>query len=183
LSEKNQLAHYEKIINEFIEDEDLEKATKAIPTIYEVVRKKINIDLETINEVQGKHADTVNLLSEYLKDEEQDLSIKNQEKVKSKTKIEKTAIPKSDKQSYNNYVTEISLSEIQDNLLKMFALQELTLSFKSVEKFAKTHGKLKNQLIESINDSCYEFLDDLLIEEEDENYTINTSYYKKITTK
>jgi hypothetical protein len=77
----------------------LEKATKAIPTIYEVVRKKINIDLDTINEVQGKHADTVNLLSEYLKDEEQDLPIKNQEKVKSKPKIEKTAISKSEKQN------------------------------------------------------------------------------------
>ena len=182
-SEKSQLAQYEKIIDDLIIDKDLEKAIIAIPTIYEVVRKKINIDLDTINEVQGKHADTVNLLSEYLKDEEQDFPVKNLEKVKSKTKEEKATIPKSENQSYNNYIAEISLSEIQDNLLKMFALQEFTLSFKSVEKFAKTHGKLKNQLIESINDSCYEFLDDLLIEEEDENYTINISYYKKITTK
>jgi hypothetical protein len=38
-------------------------------------------------------------------------------------------------------------------------------------------------LIESINDTCYEFLDDILIEEEDDYYTIDTNYFQKILTK
>ena len=35
-----------------------------------------------------------------------------------------------------------------------------------VESFAKERGMFKNQVIESINDRCYEVLDDVLIEEE-----------------
>lgn len=33
-----------------------------------------------------------------------------------------------------------------------------------IEEFVKSKGVLKNQLIESINESCYELLDDVLIE-------------------
>jgi hypothetical protein len=38
----------------------------------------------------------------------------------------------------------------------------------------------RNQLIESINESCFETLDDILIEEEEDYYQINESYYKQI---
>jgi DNA-directed RNA polymerase subunit H (RpoH/RPB5) len=37
------------------------------------------------------------------------------------------------------------------------------------------------KLIESINETCYDLLDDVLIEEEDDYYTINTSYFKRIS--
>ena len=38
----------------------------------------------------------------------------------------------------------------------------------------------RNQLIESINESCFETLDDILIEEEEDYYQINEDYYKQI---
>jgi hypothetical protein len=44
-------------------------------------------------------------------------------------------------------------------------------------------GLFPGGLIESINESCYEKLDDLLIEEEDENYIMNPGYYQIITAK
>lgn len=34
--------------------------------------------------------------------------------------------------------------------------------------------------IDSINDSCFEILDDILIEEDEDYFTINTDYYKKL---
>lgn len=41
----------------------------------------------------------------------------------------------------------------------------------------------KNQLIESINEICYNNLDDVLIEEEEDNYIINENYYQRILAK
>jgi hypothetical protein len=49
-----------------------------------------------------------------------------------------------------------------------------------VEAFARSKGALKNQIIESINDMCYDHLDDILIEEDGEYYTVNPEYYKII---
>ena len=48
------------------------------------------------------------------------------------------------------------------------------------EAFAKSKGVFKNQLIESINDICFERLDDVLIEEDEEYYTVNQYYYHKL---
>jgi len=39
----------------------------------------------------------------------------------------------------------------------------------------------KNQLVDSINESCYEVLDDVLIEEDGDTYTLNQNYYQKIS--
>ena len=39
----------------------------------------------------------------------------------------------------------------------------------------------KNQLVDSINDLCSQFLDgEALIQEEEENYIIEKSYYKEL---
>ena len=43
------------------------------------------------------------------------------------------------------------------------------------------NGVFVNQLIESINDSYYEFLDDLLIEEDEENYVIYLENFQKVS--
>jgi hypothetical protein len=52
-----------------------------------------------------------------------------------------------------------------------------------LETFAKSNSVMKNQLVESINELCYELLDDVLIEEDDEYYTIDPRYYQKIQAK
>ena len=51
-----------------------------------------------------------------------------------------------------------------------------------VEAFATGRGLFKNQLIEGINDACYEYLDDVLIEEEDDGYVAYKEYFMKIFT-
>jgi hypothetical protein len=47
-----QLHDFEQIISEFIKDKNLDKALNAVPKIYEVKRKKIQLDRTTIKEVQ-----------------------------------------------------------------------------------------------------------------------------------
>ena len=68
-------------------------------------------------------------------------------------------------------------------ILELFAKNNFSILQSEVEFFTKSKGIFKNQLIESLNDACYELLDDLLIEEEGDYYTINTNYFQKIFAK
>jgi hypothetical protein len=65
----------------------------------------------------------------------------------------------------------------------LFSKNNFSILQSEIEDFAKSKGVFKNQVIESINESCYEVLDDVLIEEEDDYYTIIPEYFQKISTK
>ena len=66
-------------------------------------------------------------------------------------------------------------------MLLLFAAHGLTLTKAAVDDFAQQHGALRNQLLDGLNDACYELLDDVLLEETDDTYTIYKPYYQKIT--
>jgi uncharacterized protein YgiM (DUF1202 family) len=122
----------------------------------------------------------VELLKEYLKDEYEDENntIKTQEINHEEVKIEITKKNETSRNIPNS--SSIYFTQIQTTTLEVFAKSNFTLSKSELETFAKSKGVFKNQLIESINEICYDDLDDVLIEEEDDNYVINESYYKTI---
>ena len=155
-----------------ITDEGLDKALESVSKAPEVKRKKLQFDTASIKEIEKKHSETVELLNEYLKDdyEEDNNSVQSQG-------ISKEEVPQS------AFVSELTFTVIHTTALELFAKSNFSISQNEFEVFAKSKGVFKNQLIESINDTCYEFLDDVLIEEEDDYYTINTSYFQKISTK
>ncbi|RZK22000.1 MAG: hypothetical protein EOO63_18555, partial [Hymenobacter sp.] len=68
----------------------------------------------------------------------------------------------------------------QQALLALFAEQALVLPQAQVEAFARQYGVLRNQLIDSLNEQCYEHLDDVLIEEDGDTYTIYEPYYQQL---
>jgi hypothetical protein len=74
------------------------------------------------------------------------------------------------------------LSATQQALLALFASQALVLPQAQVEAFARQHGALRNQLIDSLNEQCYEHLDDVLIEEDGDTYAIYEPYYQQLLT-
>jgi hypothetical protein len=176
-----QLHDFEKIVSELIKDKDLEKALKNVPKVYEVKRKKIQLDTASIKEVQQQHSGTVELLNEYLKDdfEDENNSIKSQEINNEEIKIEITQ--KSEDTSHSAFVRDLTFSQIHISALELFAKSNFSITQSELEIFAKSKGIFKNQLIESINETCYDFLDDVLIEEEDDYYTINTNYFQRIS--
>lgn len=178
-----QLHDFEKIVSELIKDKDLEKALKQIPEIYKIKRKKIQLNRASINEVIEQHSETVELLNEYLKDdfEDENNSIKSQEINNEEIQIE--IIQKSEEIHQSAFVNELTFTAIHTTALELFAKSNFSISQDEFEVFAKSKGVFKNQLIESINDTCYEFLDDVLIEEEEDYYTINTNYFQRISTK
>lgn len=182
LFKTNEKLHdFEIIVSELIKDKDLEKALNNVSKVYEVKRKKIQLNTTSIKEVQQQHSGTVELLNEYLKDdfEDENNSIKSQEINNEEIKIEITQ--KSEDTSHSAFVSDLTFSPIHISALELFSKSNFSIPQSELEIFAKSKGIFKNQLIESINETCYDFLDDVLIEEEDDYYTINTNYFQRIS--
>ncbi len=186
---KEQLHDFEVIVSELIKNKNLDKALKSVAQICEIKRKKIQLDTASIKEVQQQHSGTVELLNEYLKDdfEDENNAIPSQELNNEEVQIPITQIPitqKGDGVSNSVFISDITFTPIHLSALELFAKSNFSILQSEVEQFAKSKGIFKNQLIESINETCYAFLDDVLIEEEEEDYyTINTNYFQSIVTK
>ncbi len=173
-----QLQEFEFIINKFIEDKNIDKAIESISNIYTPKRKKIQLDSSKIKEVREKHSDTVELLNEYLKDEEEgtghDLVLKGQNEVELVINYGKLD------ESPSIYKESQRLSAIQKETLNLFSKRGFVLSMNEFDTFVKSKGVFKNSLIESINEIYFELLDDILIEENEEAISLTETYYSKI---
>lgn len=175
-----QLRDFEIIVSELIKDRNLEKALQDVQKVYATKRKKLQIDSSSIETVQQQHLQTVEKLNEYLKDdfEDENNSIKTQEINSQEVKIiitQKTII-----ENNTQNASEILFTSIQKSALDLFIKGTFTIAISDFKEFAKSNGVFSNQLIESINETCYEILDDVLIEEEENYYTINPNYYQKL---
>lgn len=165
-----QIDDFGKIVSDLINDRKLKKALTAVSEIYTVKRKKIQLDLTSIQRVQEKHSGTVELLNEYLQDDE----------INESDDTEIQVLPQSNLIEASIYLAEIPFTTVHLSLLNIFSKNNFSVLQLDIEAFAKSNGLFKNPMIESINDVCYEALDDLLIEEEDEYYTLNPDYYHQI---
>lgn len=175
-----QLHNFQIIISDFISDKDLEKALNAISDIYSIKRKKIKLDISTIKEVQEKHSDTVELLNEYLKDDYEDENNSIKSKEINNNEIEIEIVQKNIGPVILLYKQNLCFTIINIALLDLFVKNNFSVLQEEIGVFAKSKGVFKNQLIESINEICYDDLDDILIEEDEEYFTINQDYYKRI---
>jgi hypothetical protein len=176
----DQLHDFEIIVSELIITKDLSQALKSIPKVYQVKRKKITLDKTSIKEVNQKDASAVKILNEYLKDEFEDdfRTFKSQEINNDEIKIE--IYNKTVTLTQSIYLNSLKLTTMQEESIELFLKNSFTVSVPDFDVFAKAKGIFKNQLIESINDCCFEELDDILIEEEDDFYTINEQYYQRL---
>lgn len=176
-----QLKDFEKIIAELVKSKKLKNAIEQVEKIYEPKRKKIKLDKTAIKEVQKQDKGTVEILNEYLKDEYEDetTSIKTEEINDEEVKIEITN--KSDNQLDSPF--SVTLNQIQTEVLFLFANRSYSIPNIEIESFCKSKGVFKGQLIDSINECCYEILDDVIIEENGESYILSETYYQKISVK
>jgi hypothetical protein len=120
--------------------------------------RKIQLESEKIEHAMQKHDKTMELLSGYFQDEDDNLE-----------EIATT----------NSQITT-SLTTLQIEVLKLFAENNYAILQAEIEKFAKLQKLLKNQLINSINEICYEILDDVLIEEDAAFYVMNEIYCQRV---
>jgi len=158
----------------------LTKALNSVPQVYAIKRKKIQLDKSLIKEVQQQHSGTVELLNEYLRDE-------NLEELDNKPvldeQIEISIDHSKTEETISIYLKDFVFKPIHTSTLEFFSKNNFSILQSEFEIFAKSKGAFKNQLIENINEICFENLDDLLIEEDEEYYTINQDYYQKILAK
>lgn len=175
-----QLREFEIVVSELIKNKNLENAIQSVSKIYEVKRKKIKLDTISIVEVQEQHSETVELLNTYLQDEFEDEanSIKSTEVGTNEIQIE--IISKAPHTTTSVYLDSLMFEEIHLSTLDIFVKSNFTVPANEFSEFSKSKGVLKNQVIDSLNEKCFDCLDDVLIEEEPEYYTIEPNYYKKL---
>jgi hypothetical protein len=178
----DQLREFEIILSDLIKSMDLNHALERIPQIYVVKRKQIKLDKEAIKDVHSQHADTVELLNEYLQDEYEDESTSIKSHELNTDEVEIDIIQKSGESTSNSYMNVLSLSPIQIATIEYFVKSNYAVAFQELEAFAKLQGSFKNHLIESINEACYDRFDDVLIDEEDNAYILNENYYHQLLT-
>lgn len=183
-----QLQRFEAVVSQLARDKDLAQALAQVPTVYARQRRKIELDLGAIQQVQHQHAGTVELLNEYLQDdpeppvassptEADELPVASPAQEEEIQLLVPIAAPPA---LGSPVTTGWGLSTTQQALLALFAEQALVLPQAQVEAFARQHGVLRNQLIDSLNEQCYEHLDDVLIEEDGDTYTIYEPYYQQL---
>jgi hypothetical protein len=185
-----QLQRFEAVVSQLARDKDLAQALAQVPTVYARQRRKIELDLGAIQQVQHQHAGTVELLNEYLQDDpEPPLAPSPAEAaerpVASPAQEEEIQllVPVAAPPALGSPVAiGWGLNATQQALLALFAEQALVLPQAQVEAFARQHGALRNQLVDSLNEQCYEHLDDVLIEEDGDTYTIYEPYYQQLPT-
>jgi hypothetical protein len=176
-----QLSDFQIVIDKLIDQKNLENALEGVSKIYKVKRKKIQLDTAVIKEVQSQHSGTVEVLNEYLKEEDEnpmDSGDVNNEEIAFDIHQKSTGAAQD-----SIYSDKIGFAEIQISALSIFVKNNFSVSQDEISAFAKSKGVFTNQLIERINELCYEQIDDVLIEEDEEYYNINTNYYEKILAK
>lgn len=174
-----QFENFQTIVNQFIKDKDFDKALFLVSQVYAVKRKKIQLDSSSIKEVQQQHSGTVDLLNKYLEDENEIQQEINKETILPE-EIQITVVQDEREDSVSIYSSEFAFSPLHISTLEVFLKNNYSLLQSEFEVHAKSNGAFKNQLIDTINEICYDRLDDLLIEEDEEYYTINQNYYHKL---
>lgn len=167
---------FKRIASELLNHKDLVFAISSVSMLYEQRRRKIKLDINTIEEVQHKHSGTVELLNQYLQDESEDGKI---DTVKPQNEI---ATPVVYYEPSNKFLNELSLKPEHVSILELFQKSGFSIHRNEVEAFAKSRRIFINPLIEGINEACYGVLDDILIEENEASFTILPEYFNKILT-
>ncbi|UKB86199.1 hypothetical protein LF887_11385 [Chryseobacterium sp. MEBOG06] len=180
-STREQLADFEKILNDFIADRNLENAIENANLLYQPKRKKITIDPEAIKDIQAQDSETADILGQILNTEDEDETfIETVQITKEEEELTITISPQVSENQTSKYLDSLNLSDIQKEILDLFEKNSFNILQCDFGDFIKTKGLFMGSAIDSINECCFETLDDVLIEEEDEYFIISTNYYQKL---
>lgn len=169
---------FELVANNLIQTVNLKAALEEVPGIFVKKRRTVRIDAADIEAVISAHNQTVNDLNKLLQDEEPEEALPLPAASTSITLLPPVVEIRTGNEIA--FAEGIILNTHQQELLTMFRDNTFSLPADAVSSFAKERKLFRDQLIESINSSCYEVLDDLLIEEYDETYTITENYFQNI---
>ncbi|AZA83612.1 hypothetical protein C1637_14810 [Chryseobacterium lactis] len=179
-STKEQVSDFERILSELIADRNIEAAIEKVNQLYLPKRKRITIDPEAIKNIQALDSETADILGQILNEEEAGILVKPEESFEEQEEIDLIITQQISELQASKYLDDLNLTIIQKEILDVFEKQSFNILQSDFEIFIKTKGLFMGSAIDSINECCFECLDDVLIEEEDEYFIINTQYYKKL---
>lgn len=176
---EQQIEDFKEIIYQLIETSDIQTTLDRISKIYFPKRKRIELNHSEIEETIQKHEGTVELLNQYLGDDESKETVVTRNENFSKEEVEVIIAHANGASSI--FVPEVQMESVQTELIKKIINNSYRIDQTEVDRYATENGVFKNQLIDSINEACMDSLDgEVLIEEEDDHYIIEESYYKEI---
>jgi hypothetical protein len=175
-----QLHDFEVLVSNLIKSRNLEEALAAVPPIYQPKRRKIKLDDTAITMVQQEDKAAVTLLNQYLNDELETDQLTIQSHQISPDQVEIQITQKGEEPQQNGFLKSLNLTGVQVNALNLFASSQLIIAQDQLETWCTAQSIFRNQLIDGLNEACYEVLDDVLIEEDGTNYTIYQNHYQKI---
>ncbi|MBO9691158.1 tellurite resistance TerB C-terminal domain-containing protein [Chryseobacterium sp.] len=174
------LVDFENILNEFIVGRNIKTAVEKVCQLYLPKRKKITIDPEAIRDIQVQHSETAHILGQILNNEEEEETVLKTMETINERESTVTVIHQVSEFQHTKYSDELHLTDVQKNILDLFEKHSFNILQQDLQDFIKAKGLFMGSTIDSINECCFEILDDILIEEEDEYFIINTNYYKKL---
>jgi predicted Zn-dependent protease with MMP-like domain len=147
---------FETICVQFRQDNDIEKAFDRVDELFLRVRRKISLHIDSIKEAKTKHDEAVKILGQYRDTDEREK--------------EKSPVVKEPD----------DMAVYQKALFDLFISRSFHLNRQEVNIFAASRGLFTDSFIEHINDDYYETFDDLLIEEDGDDYLMNEEYYNQL---
>ena len=171
-----QQEEFENLVRQYKLDNDEGKAYDAIDQLFLCKRKKLSLNIEEISKITEQHSETVQLLNEVMNEEDVNEKTQATQRISDSVETHCNIAASTSK-------TEILLDSLHWELLDIFVGNHYSLPKSQVENFAKSNGIMANRLVDKINELCYEVLDDVLIDDENDKWTILEDYLKKIVVK
>jgi hypothetical protein len=181
-----EVQRFDALLNEYIRTKDFEGIADKIAGFYTPVRKSITINRDAVAEAEKQFTGTVMILNEYLAEEGEPGAVSAEPE-----RPAAIAVPAIEGTSViamrppaptapGNPSFQVVISPVAAVLLELFEMSSFQLSADEVDNFCRNEGLFKNTLINGLNEDFYDILDDLLIETDEENYTINPAYFQQI---
>ena len=153
---KMQEARFLEIGNRLKENRNLNQAIDDTKLLFRMTRREIRLDVPEIREVSREQSQTAELLGKYLEDDTGTMP--------------ETTTP----------AIVLPANNSENTLFQLFEQNNFVLNKKEIDTFARNNGMFCDSLIQQINETYYETVDDVLIEDEGDSYTLNQAYYEQI---
>lgn len=165
-----------KFLNQYIQNPDFEKAEEFAAVFFQSIRKKIKLDTLAIQKAEVMDTRTTERLSVYLAEDDDSAVTTFQKESVSQTLSE----PVIQRQIITTEEMGVQLPEFALILLQAFKTNNFELSSTDADDICRANGLMTGNLVNSINEACYDLLDENLIEKQDSKYIIQPDYYNQI---
>ena len=155
---KQQEQKFAQICARLKENGELNRAIDDSKRLFPITRREILLDTSAIRKADSEQVQTAELLGKYLEEDEPE------------TLVEETIV----------HPAVLQENSCERDVFRLFEQHHFRVNKKEMDTFARNKGLFRESLIQRINETYYEMWEDVLIEDEGEEYLLNAIYYRQI---